>query len=224
MNIADSDLNGPTNNFNHPNTIVGGFQYAADYLFRSSAYYHQGGATPSSWQFNGSLANQYTKLGEAGGSWTGGWSDPMDDMINNIREIAFRTAIQAAAENSSLSDSTQTSLATGTFLYNTYATDRGYMIASTMVGLFGALSVLPLYRGWSQFGRKFSMSPLEVAKAFDAPLLREVDCNSTSKQLLQQVPGWRIRYGEVHQAADEKVRLAFGDMRTVLPPMERRTY
>ncbi|KAH8657196.1 hypothetical protein BGZ60DRAFT_142053 [Tricladium varicosporioides] len=222
--VSPIDLRGPTNNFDHPNTVVGGFQYAADYLFKSSAYYHQGGATPSSWEFNGSMANQYTKRGETGGSWTGGWSDPMDDMINSMREIAFRAAIQAATDNSSLPDSNQTSLAAGTLLYNTYTTDRGYMIAGAVVGIFGALSVLPLYRGWSQFGRKFSMSPLEIAKAFDAPLLREVDCNSSSKRLLQQLPGWRIKYGEVHQAADEKVRLAFGDMRTVLPPMERRIY
>jgi hypothetical protein len=61
--------------------------------------------------------------------------------------------------------------------------------------LFAAL----LYWGWWQLGRHVSFSPIEIAKAFDAPLLQDVNTNSRAKDLLRDVGNLRIRYGAVSQ-------------------------
>jgi hypothetical protein len=75
---------------------------------------------------------------------------------------------------------------------------RWYIIAPSIQGftiLFAAL----LYWGWWQLGRRVSFSPIEIAKAFDAPLLQNVNTNSRAKDLLRDVGNLRIRYGAVSQ-------------------------
>lgn len=41
------------------------------------------------------------------------------------------------------------------------------------------------------------MSPLEIAKAFNAPLLSDVGSNMTATQISEEVGCTRVRYGEV---------------------------
>lgn len=41
------------------------------------------------------------------------------------------------------------------------------------------------------------MSPIEIAKAFDAPLLEHVDCNGTAESMLREVGKARVMYGDV---------------------------
>jgi hypothetical protein len=217
------------------NTTIGGFQFAANYLFNSSAHYvfaesvqstpslsglsqradststleNSGGGnnaygpsivtngtnTTSSWAagwvFTGAFANQYQKD-------DGGWTDPMDDMLNTLRELAVRASLQAVSENSTIFNSAaQTVPFTGTSRHNMYITDNRYLIAAALLGFFGAFSVVPMFAGWSHLGREFSMSPLEVAKAFEAPLLKRVDGNATTREILVQVPKGLVRYGAV---------------------------
>lgn len=50
------------------------------------------------------------------------------------------------------------------------------------------------------------MSVLEIAKAFDAPLLREVDYNGSAEEHLRAVGKTRVRYGfETQSVVQEKV-------------------
>ncbi|KAH6691320.1 hypothetical protein F5X68DRAFT_229175 [Plectosphaerella plurivora] len=69
------------------------------------------------------------------------------------------------------------------------------------VGLSTILSVLValLLTGWRRCGRLFSISPLEIAKAFDAPLLRQVGSNTPASQIAKDDDGSMVRYGEVKQ-------------------------
>lgn len=41
------------------------------------------------------------------------------------------------------------------------------------------------------------MSPIEIAKAFDAPLLEHVDCNGTADSMLKEVGAGKVQYGDV---------------------------
>lgn len=41
------------------------------------------------------------------------------------------------------------------------------------------------------------MSPIEIAKAFDAPLLEHVDCNGTAESMLKEVGKGKVMYGDV---------------------------
>jgi hypothetical protein len=56
------------------------------------------------------------------------------------------------------------------------------------------LAILPTYRGWWLLGRLVSLSPLEIAKAFDAPMLRGIDANGTSSELARAIGDARVRY------------------------------
>ena len=47
------------------------------------------------------------------------------------------------------------------------------------------------------------MSPLEIAKAFDAPLMRHADSNGTVDDHLRSVGDMRVRYGSHATAAEE---------------------
>ncbi len=42
-----------------------------------------------------------------------------------------------------------------------------------------------------------SMSPLEIAKAFDAPLLRPVGSNIPAKKMRSELLATRVQYGEI---------------------------
>ena len=79
-----------------------------------------------------------------------------------------------------------------------YRVRYAYAVAPLVVTLAASLSVSMLLAGWRRLGRAVSLSPLEMAKAFDAPLLRAVGSNSTNDELardLRSAP--RVRYGEV---------------------------
>lgn len=41
------------------------------------------------------------------------------------------------------------------------------------------------------------MSPIEIAKAFDAPLLEHVDCNATAENMLKEIGVGKVQYGDV---------------------------
>lgn len=74
-----------------------------------------------------------------------------------------------------------------------------YLYTGVAIGVtyITTLLVLLLLDGvFSSHGRQFSMSPLEIAKAFDAPLLHGLGSNLTGSELARQAPGDRIKYGE----------------------------
>ena len=196
----------PLPSFGQGGYIVAGFAEAASDLFSSTASMYDDGVLGIVVQFSGLMANQYLKAG-SGGAYPAAldmsWNDPMDDMINIMRQIAFRTALHAAADNPLLANATQTTRYTGAKKQTIYVTDYRFLVFGAIVSLLGIFAVMPTLWGWWEDGREVSLSPLEVAKAFDAPLLASADCNATSAQLLRQVGGKGVRYGAVDRAALE---------------------
>jgi hypothetical protein len=112
-------------------------------------------------------------------------------MLSTMRELVFRMSIDAARyPNRSIFQSlapedprvqprltanwTQPGIAyTGRQPRTVYRTDWRFVGAAAAVGLLcGVLGgVLPLFWGWWQLGRAVSLNPLDVARAFGAPLL-----------------------------------------------------
>jgi hypothetical protein len=127
------------------------------------------------------------------------WGDPTDDTINTTREIVFRTALQAAADNQTSVNSTQTIHFSGAENQTMYITDNRFLTLGVAISLFGILAVAPTFKfwGWWEDGQDVSMSTLRVAKAFDAPLLSSADCNATTAQLLYQIRTKEERYGDL---------------------------
>lgn len=199
---------GPTSSSAGWATTLGGIQYAASNLFKSSASVSFGGSV-SSVTFTGNLVSQHLTTDPRGaGAGTGdnlAWSDPVDDMINAISEISFRTSLYAAADQS-LSSTRQNSTYmmvdqtvpyTGSSTHTIYRTNIALMITGVAFSLLGIIGLVPLYIGWWELGREVSMSPLEIAKAFDAPLLRDVQGNAEQQEIVSRTTGFKVRYGEV---------------------------
>lgn len=92
-----------------------------------------------------------------------------------------------------------------------YSAHYFYTALAVAVTYAATFLVLLLLRGvFSSHGRQFSMSPLEIAKAFDAPLLDSLGSNSTGSELAKQAPSNRIKYGEAN-LKDEQMPLAHPD-------------
>jgi hypothetical protein len=82
-----------------------------------------------------------------------------------------------------------------------YKINYAYLAASLAVTFIGALLTSTTLLGWSNLGRDFSFSPFELAKAFDAPLLREVGSNMPAKDIVAAVGKRRIQYGAAMTAS-----------------------
>jgi hypothetical protein len=153
------------------------------------------------------------------------WSDPTDDLISAAHELTLRTAIATTntlvVVSSELGDSevTPDSLTQGqpeigwpnmtlanrttdqevtvmmTFEETVYKTQPQWLAGAFAVIVMACLSILPTYWGWWRLGRPVSMSPLEIAKAFDAPLMQRADPNGLAADHLRTVGDIRVRYG-----------------------------
>ncbi|KAH5348573.1 hypothetical protein HBI49_198500 [Parastagonospora nodorum] len=176
-------------------SAIGGFEYAANYLFTSKATFVFVGAR-SSIRMTGSLANEVVRGPLTG--WEEEFLDPMDAMLDKMREIAFRTAVRVGRDQpNNITDADQTTTFEGLKTRSIYVTDFRYMLAAGVLSIMSVIAISLPFHGWWQLGRTVSLSPLEIAKAFDAPILAQIGSNldlSDSKNL-GSVAGVRVQYG-----------------------------
>ena len=122
------------------------------------------------------------------------FDDPMDDMIAGARELMFRTAVSAGSLNSSYRQSIS---ATATGAQNVYKSQYLFLGLATMLSGLGILFVTMTFNGFWQLGRRVTLSPIETAKAFNAPLLSNNDSNAPMRSLLDELGMRPVRYGAV---------------------------
>jgi hypothetical protein len=211
---------------------MGGFHYAADYLFTSDVQYTK---TPvDTYTFTGALANEMVIEEEAGYKH---FQDPMDRMLDNMREIAFRTAVHVGRDPGlqNETDALQIVPYEGEGRQSIYITNTRFMIAAAILSLSSIVAVATTFYGWWELGRTVSLNPLELAKAFDAPLLREVGSNITvlNPKALGSAGLQRVQYGEQlnsdHDDLKESVktahkRLVIGSLGDVKKPANGQVY
>jgi hypothetical protein len=138
---------------------------------------------------SGSTANQFllpNSTYDCGLTFT----DPTDNLIANTRELMFRTAI-AAANSSNI----QSIPAVQTASVAVYQSHYLYLALAIVFTGLAIIMVLPTFFGYWHLGRKVSMSPIEIAKAFNAPLLKNDDSNADSGQLIKDMGNLGVRYG-----------------------------
>jgi hypothetical protein len=124
------------------------------------------------------------------------WADPTADMLGTARELAFRVALKAADPR----DATNMQPVVGGVQMQTvlvYTSRYLFLGLALMVTLLGVLCVAPMFYGWWKLGRNVSMSPLEIAKAFDAQILKGVDSNAEVRTLLKEIGSRGVQYGVV---------------------------
>ncbi|GAB7328454.1 hypothetical protein MBLNU13_g00414t2 [Cladosporium sp. NU13] len=159
------------------------------------------------------------------------WADPTDDMISMLQELAFRTAVVSSSEGPTAPTSGEEAdpagydasvispdlnstkrlvqqQATVSMTYNetVYAVRFGWLAGGFALIALACLAILPTYWGWWRLGRAVSLRPLEIAKAFDAPLMQVLDSNATSEDIVRAVGDKRVRYGFATSSTDRDGR------------------
>ena len=120
------------------------------------------------------------------------FSDPTEDFLQASRELMFRTAVLSANETDTQRVSVQ---ATGS--HTVYHTNYLFVTLATIASLVPIIAVLLTFRGSQRLGREVSLSPIEVAKAFGAPVLRGANSNARASALVKQVGHRPIKYGVI---------------------------
>lgn len=86
-------------------------------------------------------------------------------------------------------------------------------------------AIIPLYYGFWSLGRPVSLNPLEIARAFGAPLLDGVDGNSRADDIEMQKGSLGVKYGAVERYGTEKVlRVQDRVARSVRLPIKGETF
>jgi hypothetical protein len=79
-------------------------------------------------------------------------------------------------------------------------------MALGMVASFGvAAAIVPLFYGYWELGRNVSLNPLEIARAYGAPLFDGVDGNMGARGIEIERGHLTVRYGAVERNSEEKI-------------------
>jgi len=126
------------------------------------------------------------------------FNDPTMDMIRAVNDIAFRSAI--AAVNSSTVNYGYEAMQTR--VVNRYRANWAYLAASLAVTILGVAMIVPAFYGWWQLGRKVSLNPIEMAEAFNAPVLQQQnEVHKNADHLLELVGDRKVKYVPVEYEA-----------------------
>lgn len=123
------------------------------------------------------------------------FNDPMDLMLDAIREIAFRASLKAGIENATTTDASQVMAYVGHRTYSIYRTDYLFLGLAVALSLVGVATTAGTFHGWWQLGRNVSMNPFELGKAFRAPLLSDAGSNISPEKFPTHLKERTVRYG-----------------------------
>lgn len=181
-------------------TTFGGYWLALQNKFGSRAHMRFTGAVGYTFTSVGNMANQYavvngTRTGSPnvaiGSSCDLYFRNPMTELLAGARNLMFRISLAASNETTPIQSVTATQSDRRAVFRTQYAY-MGGAFALTLAALFMSAC---LFKGYSSLGRKMTMSPVEIAKAFNAPLLAGSDSNATVKSLIKQAGTRNVMYG-----------------------------
>ena len=191
-----------------PSTIGGILQTASDIWASKSKL-----SNTSAGLTTGFVGHAYNVKWNDLGSCDAYWGDPSEDVFNSIREIAFRSAIAASTKSEG-----QLVSATDTSPRMVYKSHAGWLAATLVMIILNIIGLLPLFIGFPRLGRRTSMSPVEVAKAFEAPILSGCAANASVDSLLKDVGSKRVMYGEPIGGNAVRGTLRMGDPDKTMKP------
>ncbi|KAL9070886.1 MAG: hypothetical protein Q9157_005662 [Trypethelium eluteriae] len=153
------------------------------------------------------------------------WKDTTQQILTTLNELMFRTSIYTAAtfNESYLKSLIDEGLNVSTTVHgkridpvNVFQVNYYYYLAAALIEFLAAFVIFIAFHGWWRLGRDVSFSPLEIAKAFDAPLLRDVESNSSAIEIARRIGERKITYGVLDEDKDGKGRrLGFADAEVV---------
>ncbi|KAL9622883.1 MAG: hypothetical protein Q9160_002809 [Pyrenula sp. 1 TL-2023] len=191
VRVPDARVQGPS--------TLGGLWLTLNNQYKSSTVIRFAGAVGYDVNTTGSTANSYAVMSANPTSANGpendcsvSFTDPTADLLSSARELMFRTAIAAANSTAVQSVSAQQTVTHQ--VYDSQYLFLGLALAITAIAI---ICVLATFNGFWVIGRKVTMSPVEIAKAFNAPLLRNNDSNAETTALIEEVGGRSVMYGAV---------------------------
>lgn len=149
-------------------------------------------------QMTGTLPMSYLNLSNSnlatfGDSCNVSFSNPTVDLVKAVNDIAFRTAIAASNATTPYDSSDLDSPEVQPV--NRYRANWPYLAASLAVTILGVAMIVPAFYGWWQLGRKVSLNPIEMAEAFNAPVLQAGDIiHKDADHLLELVGDRKVKY------------------------------
>ena len=209
-------------------STLGGFYTALQNTYESMANLRFVGAVGYELITDGATANRYALVdmttGQSGGfgpqsNCTLSFKDPTNDLIRAARDLMFRSAL--AAGNSTNS---QTVSAQEISRIPIYESRYLYLGLATLFTALAWLATFPIFLGWWHVGRTVSLSPIETAKAFRAPMLQNADPNAKADDLVKQVGQRPVRYGVVTADDGQQELLEMNDPWFVTEPGRGRTF
>jgi hypothetical protein len=83
-----------------------------------------------------------------------------------------------------------------------FVTDYTFFAAAAAVETFTILIILSTFWGFWRLGRNVSLSPLETAKAFNAPIFGDAASNHTAREMARSVGSRRVKYGRLQDEVE----------------------
>ena len=230
------------------NVTLGGFALAGTDLFGSevSLLFSGGGADGILLDKLNTFASQYIIDPNYEGFCNFTFNDPTRDILTALHEIMFRTALKSSNIKTSVSIQNkegnytfftqQPVSASRSSIQNVFQSHFGYLSGAIALITLGILSILPTYNGWRLLGREMTMSPIEIVKAFNAPMMETEPSysNAPVQQLVKRLGSRQVRYGEVgivqpgseHEDGGEvlRTRLEMNMPEYVTTPMKGATF
>ncbi|KAJ4309962.1 hypothetical protein N0V94_008671, partial [Neodidymelliopsis sp. IMI 364377] len=131
-----------------------------------------------------------------------GLDDPAIELLRKLNTISFVAALYlkgqsatAAPDRAAAGMANQTVVTAVTGIVEEYTTDFKYVAGALVATLVTILLVLPVYWGFWHLGRKVTLGPLEIANAFNAPVIRPETVKAQHgdfEQVLQEVGERRV--------------------------------
>lgn len=165
--------------------------------------------------------------------------DPTDSVVSNFNQLMLRGAIMAAAYpgvEQAMDPGVavnQTVIATDTVHQNVFRTDLRWYAGAAVLELVTILLIIPMFFGRWQLGGNLTLSPFNLALAFDSPFLSDVNSASGARGVVDQVGNTQLKFGAVlpHHAESQAIpkdvvpgRLGFGDSGSVVRPRRRARF
>ena len=162
--------------------------------------------------------------------------DPTPDIIYMYNELMFRGAVKAAK----WTNITQSQLDPGISIEQKvpaqivqliFRSDLRWFAGAAVIELAAIILILPMFFGFWAIGGDLTLSPLNIALAFDSPLLKDVNSAGGAKGVVRELGGLKVKFGVVEpgerlEAPDEGYektkyangRLGFGSEQGIVTP------
>lgn len=140
------------------------------------------------------------------------FNDPTTSILDQFNNLMFRAGIAASAfrdENGDMTPQldpglqlTQNITAEQTLRVNIFVSDLRWWAGAAILELLAALAILPVFWGYWRLGLRVTMSPFEIAKAFEAPLLRSATSGTGSRGIERAMGDLQVQFGTADQRYD----------------------